>query len=346
MRATVVPKRHSLPLLLPLFLLVLLAGNAKNVAEAFSAQTTTATTTTRRGLPPRNTNDHKNNHHHRFSNRLPCGSASSSSSSARTAWRPGIFGKPAAASRPPEVGTDGLYHIATKEEYSLLLEDNPGKLVVLKVFAPWCKTCKALEPRFRAIAHGLGCDRNHRNATTATAALPIVWVDLAHTRDNRDFVRDELGVRTLPTVQFYAGDGERVDSFPCGPPRVETVLKPRLARFLRENVDPATGTVVPPGKAKPANASGSTTVATPPPPATPTTTMPAAPAATTKTRHHLFPRHPLRMLVLLCRLVRSRLQKMMATTGKNNNNNNSSRSNIPEQTTTDSPNHDAAAAAA
>mmetsp|Transcript_10770 Transcript_10770/g.11548 ORF Transcript_10770/g.11548 Transcript_10770/m.11548 type:complete len:154 (+) Transcript_10770:137-598(+) len=66
----------------------------------------------------------------------------------------------------PKLGKNGLYLITNEEEYRTLLNHNADKLIVLKVFAPWCKTCKALEPKFQALARGLSATNG------ADVALP------------------------------------------------------------------------------------------------------------------------------------------------------------------------------
>ena len=71
--------------------------------------------------------------------------------------------------------------------------------------------------------------------------MPIVWADLAHSKKNKDFVKSELGVSALPSVQLYAGNGLKIDSFPCGPSKVIPVLKPKLVRLIQEHVDIETG---------------------------------------------------------------------------------------------------------
>lgn len=71
----------------------------------------------------------------------------------------------------PKLGKNGLYLITNEEEYRTLLNHNADKLIVLKVFAPWCKTCKALAPKFQALARGLsGCGTTTTNG--ADVALP------------------------------------------------------------------------------------------------------------------------------------------------------------------------------
>jgi len=129
----------------------------------------------------------------------------------------------------PEFGRDGLYHITNEAEYKAVLENNKDKLIVLKVFAPWCKACKGLAPKFQ----GLVRDEKYKN-------LPIVWADL-NIQGNKDFVKS-IGVLALPTVQLYAGNGIKTDTFPCGPSKVP-ILKRKLIQLVNANVDAKTRTL-------------------------------------------------------------------------------------------------------
>eukprot|EP00533_Pseudo-nitzschia_delicatissima_P002619 CAMPEP_0116086690 /NCGR_PEP_ID=MMETSP0327-20121206/4985_1 /TAXON_ID=44447 /ORGANISM="Pseudo-nitzschia delicatissima, Strain B596" /LENGTH=274 /DNA_ID=CAMNT_0003577749 /DNA_START=146 /DNA_END=970 /DNA_ORIENTATION=+ len=140
------------------------------------------------------------------------------------------------ANKLPKVGRDGLYHITTEEEYRSILTENPDKLIIVKVFSPWCKTCKAMAPKFHAVAKRVDI----RDAPTK---LPIVWVSLAHSKEICRLVKSELGVSAVPSVVFHAGDGEVVDSFRCGPSKVATVLRPKLADLIAKHVDHSTGTL-------------------------------------------------------------------------------------------------------
>jgi thiol-disulfide isomerase/thioredoxin len=142
----------------------------------------------------------------------------------------------------PKLGKNGLYQITNEDEYRTLLEHNADKLIVLKVFAPWCKTCKALAPKFQALARGLG-GVNKMSTTTSNnnknneLLLPIIFAELPHSKRNKDFVKLVLGISALPSVQLYAGNGMKVESFPCGPSKVSTILKPKLAQLIKEHVD-------------------------------------------------------------------------------------------------------------
>lgn len=107
------------------------------------------------------------------------------------------------------------------------LEENPDKLVVVKFFAPWCKACKVLEPKFLSIVK----DPQYQD-------LPIVFSDLS-VAGNKEYLK-HLGVLALPSIQFYAGkEGGLVESFPCGPSKVP-ILKQKLAQLVHERIDPLT----------------------------------------------------------------------------------------------------------
>ena len=124
-------------------------------------------------------------------------------------------------------------------------------MVVMKVFAPWCRACKGLEPKFNAIVK----DPKYAN-------LPIVWADLT-IQHNKEYIK-KIGVLALPTIQFYAR-GQRMDTFPCGPSKVP-ILKRKLAQLVNENVDATTLQV------KPSSEVGGTLVIESPPLDSATTT--------------------------------------------------------------------------
>lgn len=106
-----------------------------------------------------------------------------------------------------------------------LLTAYPDHLVILKVFAPWCRACKGLEPKFKALV-----------ADNKYAKLPMIWADLT-IQHNKDFVKT-IGVLALPTIQFYV-HGQRLDTFPCGPSKVP-ILKQKLTQLVTDYIDAST----------------------------------------------------------------------------------------------------------
>lgn len=134
--------------------------------------------------------------------------------------------QPSSTSSAPELGSDGLYHLQNKEQHAALMKSvGQDKIVVLKVYAPWCRACKALEAKFLQIRH----DPKYSN-------LPVIWADLT-IQHNKEFIK-QLGVLALPTVQFYV-KGRLMDTFPCGPSKVP-ILKRKLAATVNTHVDPTT----------------------------------------------------------------------------------------------------------
>jgi len=120
------------------------------------------------------------------------------------------------------LGDDGIYHCVDGEQHKAFLEETKDKLVILKVYAPWCRACKGLEPKFKQVSR----DPNLKN-------IPIVFSSLS-IQNNKDYVKT-IGVLALPTVQFYL-HGKKMDNFPCGPSKVP-ILKRKLTKFVNDNVD-------------------------------------------------------------------------------------------------------------
>jgi calmodulin len=109
------------------------------------------------------------------------------------------------------------------------LAANSDKIIILKVFAPWCRACKGLEPKFNGIVR----DPIYKD-------LPILFADFT-IQHNKDYVKS-IGVLALPTIQFYVQKG-LVDNFPCGPSKVP-ILKRKLAQLVEDNIDPLTKQVL------------------------------------------------------------------------------------------------------
>lgn len=126
----------------------------------------------------------------------------------------------------PEKNQHGIYDLVTKENHIALLAANPGKIVIMKFYAPWCRACKGLEPKFIQISK----DPKY-------AKLPLVFAQMS-VQDNKEYIKS-LGVLALPSVHIYAGIEGLVENFPCGPSKVP-VLKKKIAQVVNKKVDSKT----------------------------------------------------------------------------------------------------------
>lgn len=97
------------------------------------------------------------------------------------------------------------------EEYLQTLRDNHDSLVVLKIFAPWCRSCRGLQPKVARLA------REYPN---------VKFFKMDYERNKPLGYR--LGVSSMPTFIFYHGAAGEIDKFSCGPLR---------AGIIREKID-------------------------------------------------------------------------------------------------------------
>lgn len=126
----------------------------------------------------------------------------------------------------PSVTDHGIYDIKTKEEHIALLNAHPDKIVVVKFYAPWCRACKGLEPKFVQVSK----DKKYDN-------LPLVFGQMT-IMNNKDYIKS-LGVLALPSIHIYSGAEGLVENFPCGPSKVP-ILKKKIASIVNSKVDPNT----------------------------------------------------------------------------------------------------------
>ena len=98
--------------------------------------------------------------------------------------------------------------------------------MVVKFYAPWCRACKAVEPKFLQISKD-----------PAYASIPIAWWQLS-VQHNKAYVKS-LGIMALPSIQIYAGSEGLVENFPCGPSKVP-MLRRKITETINDKVDPDT----------------------------------------------------------------------------------------------------------
>lgn len=107
---------------------------------------------------------------------------------------------------------------------SAWLAANPDKLMVIKFYAPWCRACKTVGPKFVQIAK----DPKY-------ADIPIIFGQLS-VQHNKAYVK-QLGILALPSIQIYAGSEGLIENFPCGPSKIP-MLKRKLTETINAKVDP------------------------------------------------------------------------------------------------------------
>jgi len=123
--------------------------------------------------------------------------------------RPLVHGVTTAASTKEEIR--GLSNSADFEDAI-----NGTDLSIIKFYAPWCRACRGLEPKYKRIS-------------TEYSKKGFVFFEMSHKElasSEPDFLQKHE-VNVLPLVQFYDA-GQRVESFPCGPRKIE---------LLREKLD-------------------------------------------------------------------------------------------------------------
>ncbi|CAM9459855.1 unnamed protein product, partial [Choristocarpus tenellus] len=106
--------------------------------------------------------------------------------------------------------------LETMEDYLEVLAANPDKLVVVKVFAGFCRACKAFDVKYRRTA-------------IAYAGAPVKFCEMDWMK-TRDLCKS-LQVKKLPHLEFYAGEKGRVESFVCGPSK-SGLLSEKLEEHL------------------------------------------------------------------------------------------------------------------
>jgi calmodulin len=136
-----------------------------------------------------------------------------------------------AADAPLPFDGNGLIEVNSPEQFAALLKYSHDKLLIVKVYAPWCRACKALEPKFLSFVNDPKFNEN----------IPIVWAAFS-IQHSKAFVKS-LGVLALPTVQFYVG-GQLTENFGCGPSKVP-ILKRKLVTLVNNHVDPITRSLKP-----------------------------------------------------------------------------------------------------
>jgi thioredoxin 1 len=98
-----------------------------------------------------------------------------------------------------------------------------GDLFCIKFYASWCKSCKAIAPKYKALADEY------------TGQAHFYEIQFSTTKEMKDLFT-ELNVTKTPSVQFYRGEKGRLSTVVCGPKRWTDVEK-HLDMYLNDNND-------------------------------------------------------------------------------------------------------------
>ena len=81
------------------------------------------------------------------------------------------------------------------------------QLLVVKFFAPWCRSCKSIQAKFSKLAR----------STPQHSFAEVNWVA------SRSLCK-KLGIKILPYMEIVAGKKGKIDSFTCGPSKISMLV--------------------------------------------------------------------------------------------------------------------------
>uniref|UniRef100_A0A0G4HAH2 Thioredoxin domain-containing protein n=1 Tax=Chromera velia CCMP2878 TaxID=1169474 RepID=A0A0G4HAH2_9ALVE len=103
-------------------------------------------------------------------------------------------------SGPPP--SDFMGAVEDEDELFDLIEENPGKTVVVRYWAVWCRSCKQQRPLFEKIAEEF-----------VSKEAPVLFVEMDFD-SNSSFAR-ESGVKTLPVAQIWKSPDGPEETIRC-----------------------------------------------------------------------------------------------------------------------------------
>lgn len=143
----------------------------------------------------------------------------------------GFFGPVFTAVRPHKIPNpkDVAKQAASDTEIMLLKDTNAyhelhnaakreGRSAVIKIYATWCRSCKAMGPKYARVA------RDPEFAHIGFYEIPF---------DDNKALCKKLGIKVLPVVEIIAGKEGKVASFACGPSKIS-----KLKSALEEHCPP------------------------------------------------------------------------------------------------------------
>jgi len=123
------------------------------------------------------------------------------------------------ASEPGLIGS-----LESEAEFEAAVNGTAKELVVIKFFAPWCRACRGLEPKYK------------RLSVEYAAKGGVRFYELSHktmaAQEGGSEFLQKHEINVLPLIHFYLG-GQRVEAFPCGPRKIE-LLREKLEQWHRK----------------------------------------------------------------------------------------------------------------
>lgn len=108
-----------------------------------------------------------------------------------------------------------IREISGVDAYLAAAQQSHDTLVVLMVYAPWCRSCRALKPKMNRLA------REYEN---------VVFCKM-NFEENKELCH-RLGVMSMPTFLYYMGCEGCIEKFSCGPMRAG-VIREKIDQCLR-----------------------------------------------------------------------------------------------------------------
>jgi thioredoxin-like negative regulator of GroEL len=127
---------------------------------------------------------------------------------------------PSANSRAKNVRDKKIATITKPEDLlEFVLEDE--RLSIVKVYAGWCRTCKAFDLKWRKLAHQEGGKFDPKGKVVDPGRVRFAEMDF---NANEELCR-LLNATRLPYIIMYKGSQGKVDDFQCGPANFAQVIQ-------------------------------------------------------------------------------------------------------------------------
>lgn len=111
--------------------------------------------------------------------------------------------EPLEVNASPMVGSEPIIlKINSLDDLQCLLEEDEDRMVAIKFYAPWCKTCQRLGIDFGRLARKWGDVVS--NGNFVQGRIRCAEVEFKSVEASR-WVTEELRVKAIPTLQLYSG---------------------------------------------------------------------------------------------------------------------------------------------